>query len=350
MREKVIEFLNKEIARQTTPGAVIRVKYRGEWVFQEAIGHDSTADSKVPMSENHLFDAASLTKVMATLPSILKLLEEGELFLHDRAAFFLPEFAQNGKGDVTIRQLLTHSSGLIAHRPYFERKMDYKEVLHEIFHDGLVYEPDTKVVYSDLGFIMLGEIVQKISGMRLDEFARRTIFGPLGMNDTCYLPSKDRLIAPTEYYDHLGGHKYGLVHDDNTEFMGGISGHAGLFTTAGDLAKYCDMLDNEGYANGKPILNPAWLQRSRENFTPFSIEARGLGWQLKGRGPSPAGDLMSPVSYGHTGFTGTSFYVDPVEETTIILLTNRVYFGRHERMNRLRPRLHNLIIGNLAEQ
>jgi len=350
LNNTIVDFLLKEIQKETMPGAVVRVKHQGKWILQEAVGLNSTEPDQVKMTQEHLFDAASLTKVMATLPSILKLLETGEIFLNDRVTHFLPDFGKNGKSDVTIRQLLTHSSGLIAHRPYFERKLNYASVLLEIADDQLVYQPDTKVVYSDLGFIVLGELVKAISGIPLHEFARQTIFGPLGMEQTGFLPKSDRQqIAPTEYLDHIGGHKYGIVHDDNTEFMGGISGHAGLFSTAVDIAKYCEMLANDGYYNGKEILNPAWLRKSRENYTMFSEESRGLGWQLRGSGASPAGDLMSSATYGHTGFTGTSFYLDPVHEVTIILLTNRVYFGRHDRMNRLRPRLHNLIMAELTK-
>ncbi|MFC4409705.1 serine hydrolase domain-containing protein [Chungangia koreensis] len=350
MKEKIIQFLTEEIDKQTMPGAVIRVKHNGDWFLQEAVGHTSTGVDRVEMSMDHLFDVASLTKVVATLPSILKLLETGNMYLNDRVAYFLPEFGKNGKADVTIRQLLTHSSGLIAHRPYFERRLSYEDVLKEIFDDQLVYKPDTEVIYSDLGFIVLGEIVKAVTGVRLDDFARQAIFEPLGMKNTGFMPKVNRsLIAPTEYVEHIGGHKYGIVHDDNTEFMGGISGHAGLFSTASDLSVFCDMLENDGYYEGKEILNPAWLRKSRENFTPFSEEVRGIGWQLKGNGPSPAGDLMSEFAYGHTGFTGTSFYLDPLHEVTVILLTNRVYFGRHDRMNRMRPRLHNLILSQLLK-
>lgn len=350
MKETIIQFLAEEIDKQTMPGAVVQVKYKGEWVLQEAVGHASSEQDRVVMSMDHLFDVASLTKVVATLPSILKLLETGNMYLNDRVSYFLPQFGRNGKADVTIRQLLTHSSGLIAHRPYFERKLSYEDVLQEIFNDQLVYKPDTEVVYSDLGFIILGEVVKAVTGVRLDEFARKAIFQPLGMSKTGYLPNVDRqLIAPTEFLEHIGGHKYGIVHDDNTEFMGGISGHAGLFSTASELKAFCDMLENDGIYEGKEILNPAWLKKSREHFTPFSDESRGIGWQLRGIGPSPAGDLMSQYAYGHTGYTGTSFYLDPVHDVTVILLTNRVYFGRHDRMNRMRPRLHNLIMAKLLK-
>ena len=300
------------------------------------------------MTASHVFDMASLTKVMVTLPAILQLCEAGEIHLDDKVMTFLPSFQKHGKEGVTIKQLLTHSSGLAAHRPYFERKLSAIEVLKEINEEKLQYVPDKDVVYSDLGFILLKDIIEKVTGQKIDEYARQYLFEPMGMKDTGYKPTYERQrFAPTEYYDHLKSHKYGIVHDDNTEFMGGISGHAGLFSTMDDLSIYTKMLENDGLHEGKQILDPHWLALSRSNFTPFANESRGIGWQLKGSGASPAGDLMSQSTYGHTGFTGTSFYIDPEKELTVMLLTNRVYFGRHLAMIRLRPRLHNIIYTTL---
>lgn len=349
VKQLIQSFLQKEIENEVTPGAVIAVKHKGKWILEEEIGFNSTEDDKVPMTSQHLFDVASLTKVLATTPSILQLLELGEIHLHDPVSTFIPEFAQKGKEAITIKQLLTHSSGLIAHRPYFEKQLKFDEVLADICaNEQLTYQPDTKVVYSDLGYILLGKIVEIVSTIPIEQYSKKYIFEPLEMNDTTYLPDVERQrYAPTEYLEHLNGHKYGIVHDDNTEFMEGVSGHAGLFSTIGDITKFCDMLENNGFNNDHQILHPFWLQKSKENFTPFSPEARGLGWQLRGEGASPAGDLMSANTYGHTGYTGTSFYIDPIAEVTVILLTNRVYFGRHDKMNRLRPRLHNLIMTNL---
>lgn len=351
MKQLIRSFLHKEIENEVTPGAVIAVKHKGKWILEEAIGFNSTEEDKVPMTTEHLFDVASLTKVLATTPAILQLLGLGEIHLYDRVARFIPVFAQKGKDEITIKQLLTHSSGLIAHRPYFEQKLPFIEVLANICaNEELTYEPDTKVVYSDLGYILLGKIVEIVSTLPIEQYTKKYIFDPLEMNSTTYLPKVERQrYAPTEYLEHLNGHKYGIVHDDNTEFMGGISGHAGLFSTIGDIAKFCEMLEKDGFYNNHQIIHPLWLQKSRENFTPFSSEARGLGWQLRGEGASPAGDLMSAKTYGHTGYTGTSFYIDPITEVTVIILTNRVYYGRHDKMNRLRPRLHNLIMTNLLK-
>ncbi|WP_262173970.1 serine hydrolase domain-containing protein [Saccharococcus sp. Marseille-Q5394] len=348
MREMVRTFLQREIDLQVTPGAVIRVRHKGEIVLDEAVGTNSLEDDRVPISNSHLFDMASLTKVMVTLPAILQICETGEIHLHDKVAMFIPSFQKHRKESVTIKQLLTHSSGLTAHRPFFERRLSAVDVLKEIVEEKLEYAPDTDVVYSDLGFILLMGIIEKVTGQKIDEYASRHLFRPMGMKDTGYKPSVERQrYAPTEYYDHLQDHKYGIVHDDNTEFMGRISGHAGLFSTMEDLSVFTKMLENDGMHEGKKILDPYWLAVSRRNFTPFTDESRGLGWQLKGGGASPAGDLISQGTYGHTGFTGTSFYIDPERELTVMLLTNRVYFGRHLAILRLRPRLHNIIYTSL---
>ena len=332
-----------------TPSAAIVVKHRGKTILKECLGTNSLEDDRVDVTTETLYDMASLTKVMSTLPAMLKLLQHGELCLNDKVSHFLPQFSKQNKQDVTIRQLLTHSSGLIAHRPYFEKKLNYEEVLQSIDDELLQYKPDEQVVYSDLGYILLGEIIQRITKRPLNEFVETEIFQPLQMKQTTYLPEVNRQkIAATEYMPHLSGHKYGIVHDDNTEFMGGISGHAGLFSTLNDVEKFCDMLVAGGEYDGNQIIHSRWLELSKQNFTPFSDERRGLGWQRKSSGPSPIGDLMSMKTFGHTGYTGTSFYIDPINEVTVILLTNRVYFGRHEAMIRLRPRLHNLVMSYLS--
>lgn len=349
MKEKIIRFLQNEIDKQVTPGAIIHIKHKGEILLHEAIGTNSLEHDQVPLTTKHVFDMASLTKVMVTLPAMLQLLEAGDIHLNDKVGTFIPEFNKHGKENVTLKQLLTHTSGLIAHRPYFTRKLSTPEVLAEIYEETLIYTPDTQVVYSDLGYILLMKIIETVTNQSLEEYAYHHIFHPLGMNDTKFKPNYERhQFAPTEYLDHLQDHKYGIVHDDNTEFMGGISGHAGLFSTIDDVVIFTEMLENNGRHEGKQILDSKWLPQSRENFTAYSKEGRGLGWQLKGTGFSPIGDLMSSQTYGHTGYTGTSFYIDPQNELTIILLTNRVYFGRQDPIIRLRPRLHNIIVTNLT--
>ncbi|WP_422122268.1 serine hydrolase domain-containing protein [Planococcus sp. X10-3] len=350
MKELVRTFLQNEIDDEVTPGAIIRVRHKGEMIVDEALGTTSLEIERVPVTRSTVYDMASLTKVMVTTPILLQLLERGEIYLHDRVATFVPEFGANGKEGVRLRHLLTHSSGLAAHRHYFADRLTKQQVYEEIYKEELVYEPETQVVYSDLGFIMLMAVIERVTGQRIEEYAERHLFTPMGMNATKFLPDFEKSrYAPTEFLEHIGGHKYGIVHDDNTEFMGGISAHAGLFSTMDDLSIFTQMLENDGMHDGNRILHPQWLEKARQDFTPYSEAARGIGFELKARGAGPIGDLLSSKTFGHTGYTGTSFYIDPERELTIMLLTNRVYFGRQDPIIRLRPRLHNLIVALLDQ-
>nr|WP_155669052.1 serine hydrolase domain-containing protein [Ornithinibacillus caprae] len=336
--------MQKEINLEHIPGAVVNVSHKGEVILQEAIGNRVVYPEKAPMQLDTVFDLASLTKVIATLPVILKLMDEGEVRLDDRIGYFLPDFAQNGKEKVTIRHLLTHTSGLPAHREYFREELNAEQVLERIYKQELGYATGGKVVYSDLGLITLYKVIEVITGKRFEQLVEGEILSPLKMNETMFNPSfKRERYAATEYNEKLQDYKHGIVHDDNTEFMGGISGHAGLFSTVHDLQNFATMIENEGVFNGKQILSEAALRLSRKNYTSFDSEFRGLGWILKSPDYSSCGDYFSDAAYGHTGFTGTSMWFDPEVDLHVILLTNRVHFGRKPPILRLRPRLHNII-------
>lgn len=348
LRAKVVEFLQKEIDSDHIPGAVLSVTHRGENIVRKAIGNRVVFPEKAPMTLETVFDLASLTKVIATLPAMLKLIDHGEIRLDDTVSHFLPRFSERGKDDVVIRHLLTHTSGLPSHKSYFADALTTDEILESIFHEPLEYSTGSKVVYSDLGLITLYKIIETVTGMPFAQFLAEEFFMPLGMNETGFNPSFEKSrYAVTEYSEALQDYKAGIVHDENTESMGGVSGHAGLFSTVNDLAKFASMIENDGVYQGKRILSEASLQLSRKNFTPFAEEHRGLGWILKSPAYSSCGDLFSEFSYGHTGFTGTSIWFDPEVELSVILLTNRVHFGRKPPILRLRPRLHNLIRGQL---
>ncbi|MBC5637638.1 beta-lactamase family protein [Ornithinibacillus sp. BX22] len=344
MHAKVLDFLQKEIELQHIPGAVIHVSNKGKVIMQEAVGNRVVYPEKAPMQLDTLFDLASLTKVVATLPVILKLMDDGEIRLDDRVSFFLPDFASEGKEHITLRHLLTHTSGLPAHVEYFKEKLGKEQVIERIYQQPLVYPTGEKVVYSDLGLIMLYQVIEKVTGELFETFVGREIFAPLEMDETGFNPcfSEER-YAVTEYNETLKAYKSGIVHDDNTEYMGGISGHAGLFAPVGDLVKFAQMIENNGVFNGKQLLSEAAIQLSRKNYTAFDEEYRGLGWMLKGPTYAPCGDYFSDASFGHTGFTGTSIWFDPAVDLSVILLTNRVHFGRKPAILRLRPRLHNII-------
>ena len=344
MKQKVLNFLQKEIDSEHIPGAVISVSHQGETLLEEAIGSRTVFPDKSSMKLDTIFDLASLTKVVATLPTILKLLEEGEIRLDDSVVHFLPEFSRNGKEPITLRHLLTHTSGLPAHKQYYEDNLSTADILKSIYEQKLEYETGTKVIYSDLGLITLYKVIETVTGEKYADFLNREFFQPLEMFETGFNPEfSSKRYAATEFDKKINAHKLGIVHDDNTESMGGISGHAGLFSTIHDLKNYASMIENNGIYKGKRILSEAVIELSRKNYTPFDQEYRGLGWILNSPAYSSCGDLFSDCSYGHTGFSGTSIWFDPTINLHVILLTNRVHFGRYPHILRLRPRLHNII-------
>lgn len=348
MKSEVLSFLQKEIDDGLIPGAVIQISYQNEVILREAIGNRVVYPNKAPMSLDTVFDLASLTKVVATLPAFLKLLDDGRIRLDDKVSDFLQEFACENKDEIRIRHLLTHTSGLPSHREFFKESLNTEQVLNRIYQEKPVAPLGTKVIYSDLGIILLYKIIETITGEKFEVFVQKNIFNPLDMNETCFRPKypNDR-YAVTEFSETLGGYKTGIVHDENTESMGGISGHAGLFSTVSDLSKYTSMIENDGVYNGKRIISKSAIQISRKNYTSFDQEYRGLGWILKSQTLASCGDLFSDSSYGHTGFTGTSIWFDPEVKLHVILLTNRVHFGRNDAILRLRPRLHNLVRARL---
>jgi CubicO group peptidase (beta-lactamase class C family) len=348
MKAKVLEFLQKEIENQHIPGAVIHVSYQQQILLQEAIGYREIFPDRAPMELDTVFDLASLTKVVATLPVILKLLENGFIRLDDPISYFIPEFGQNGKESIKIRHLLTHTSGLPSHRQYYRDWLNTEQILQSIYQQELEVPLGSKVIYSDLGLITLYKLIETVTGEKFEEHAQKEIFNPLGMKETVFNPTYEReRFAATEYSERHKDFKHGIVHDDNTESMGGISGHAGLFSTIKDLANYASMIENNGIFQGKRILSETALNLARQNFTGFDTEYRGLGWILKSPAMSSCGDFFSSKSYGHTGYTGTSIWFDPEINLHVILLTNRVHLNRQEEILRIRPRLHNLIRTNL---
>ncbi|MCJ7841536.1 beta-lactamase family protein [Lederbergia sp. NSJ-179] len=348
LKEKVLRFLAQEISAEHIPGAAIYVAKNGQTILQETIGARTLHPSPQPVEEATVYDLASLTKVVATLPSMLKLMEEGAFHLKDRVSRFIPGFEKNGKEDVTIQHLLTHTSGLAAHRPFYNEKLTKGEVVQRICTEKLMEKLGKKVIYSDLGFILLSTIIENIAQQSFESFVERYIFSPLEMKDTGFnLPFKKDRFAATEFSDELKDYKYGVVHDENAEAMGGVSGHAGLFSSLPDLVKFSTMIENEGVYNHKRILTSSVLRLARKNFTPYDQEGRGLGWQLQSEGTLASGDLLSDDAYGHTGYTGTSIWFDPQAKLTVILLTNRVHAQNKNGILRLRPRLHNVIQAHL---
>jgi CubicO group peptidase (beta-lactamase class C family) len=348
-----LQLLDQEVNAGRIPGATACVVRKGKIVTEYAVGWAvKTEQQQRAMDYSTVFDLASLTKVMATLPAILLLLERGIIRLKDPVSLYIPEFAANGKGEVTIRQLLTHTSGLAAHRVMYTQGWSQSEILKYIWDQPLDYSSDSQMVYSDLGFITLGAIVEKAAGMALNQFVKNEIYQPLSMNDTLFTPPdewKER-IASTEFDPSLGRCKQGEVHDDNCYALGGVSGHAGLFASAKDVAIYGQMWLNGGNYGDCRLFSPITTETATMGST-LSIEGanRGLGWVLKNDQWDASGDLFSPFTYGHTGFTGTSITCDPKNELLVVLLTNRVHFGRELSVVRLRSIFHNAVAASIGQ-
>lgn len=354
--------IEKAIADDEIPGAVLLVGHRGRVVYRKAYGSRALVPQREPMTLDTIFDLASLTKVFATTPSILRLMEQGKLRIADPVARYLPEFAAKGKDQITLRQLMTHTGGL----PPIPKTPDdasTAQVLDWIYNAEPIAPPGMIFVYSDCDFILLGEIVHRLSGEPLNEFAEKTFFAPLGMRETRFLPpaSWRPRIAPTEEIELPEGAKpgsgrgrvlRGVVHDPRARGMGGVAGHSGLFSTADDLAKFCFLLLTGGMApDGTPLLTRASiaLATTPEN-PPWVPSLRGLGWDIDSTFSSPRGDLF-PVdaSYGHTGFTGTAVWIDPTSDTFVILLANSVHPRVRPPISSLRSRVSTVVAAAIED-
>ncbi len=319
----VDSVIRQAIAEGTIPGAVLVVGHDGSVVYRKAYGERALEPTREPMTLDTVFDVASLTKVIATTTSVMQLVEQGRVRLNDPVAKYLPEFAQNEKGDITIRQLLTHYSGL---EPDLDLKTAWegKDAAYRMaFSETPAQAPGSSFTYSDINFIVLGALVERVSGETLDEYATRHIFAPLKMIHTRFLPPAGwRVkIAPTQY-DENEHMLRGVVHDPTARRMGGVAGHAGLFSTADDLAKFSQAL----LSGGGGILSPLAVEKmTSPEQPPAAPVLRGFGWDIDSPFSSNRGDLLPIGSFGHTGFTGTSMWIDPTTQTFIILMTNAVH-------------------------
>jgi len=305
------------------PGAVLVVGHDGKVIYRKAYGNRALEPSREAMTLDTVFDLASLTKVIATTTAVMQLVEQGKVRMNDPVAKYLPEFAQNGKDDITVRQLLTHYSGL---EPDLDLKMPWekKETAYAMaFAETPAQTPGSVFVYSDINFIVLGALIERVSGETLDAYTTRHIFAPLKMTRTRYVPPAAwrAKIAPTQY-DENEHMLRGVVHDPTARRMGGVAGHAGLFSTADDLAKFAQALLN----GGDGILSAAAVAKmTSPEQPPAAPVLRGFGWDIDSPFSSNRGDLLPVGSFGHTGFTGTSVWIDPTTQTYIILLTNAVH-------------------------
>lgn len=316
-------IIQQAIAEGNIPGAVLVVGHDGKIIYHKAYGERELEPKRRPMTLDTIFDLASLTKVVATTTAVMQLVELGKVRLNDPLAKYVPDFAQNGKEDITIRQLLTHYSGLAPDLD-LGTPWDGKQTAYQLACVMPAETPSgSAFVYSDINFIMLGELVEKVSGETLEAYTEQHIFQPLKMTHTRFNPpvSWRSKIAPTQY-DENNHMLWGVVHDPTARRMGGVAGHAGLFSTGDDLAKFAQALLNDGDG----ILSPEAVIKMTSPQTPPSAPImRGFGWDIDSPFSSNRGDFFPVGSFGHTGFTGTSLWIDPTTKSYVILLTNAVH-------------------------
>ncbi|MFN0206495.1 MAG: serine hydrolase, partial [Planctomycetota bacterium] len=327
--------LKEAVKRRDIPQAVVSIGRRGKVIYQKEFGRANLIDllpnaKPIPVKEcDAIFDLASLTKVVATATSIMALVDDGKLKIDDLVIQYIPEFAAGGgdRAKVTIEQLLTHRAGLVADDSMDLYHGSPPEIFARKYQQKLQNPPGSKFVYSDAGYEVLGEIVKVVSGKPLDEFATERIFRPLQMNDTRFIKNAD---APPDYLARIARtsanaeFRLGDIHDPRARALGGVAGHAGLFSTAGDLSKYCIAI----LGGGGGVLKPESVAAMTKPRFYTDKNIRGLGFDISTAYSGPRGELFPLGSFGHTGFTGTSLWCDPVSQTFVILLTNSVYYEK----------------------
>ena len=354
---RVDDAIAQAVGEEKVPGAVVVVGRRGKVVLARAFGRRSVGPTDEPMTRDTVFDMASLTKPVATATSVMVLLERGKFRLNDRVVAYLPELKGNGKDSITIEQLLRHRSGLVPDDPIADYAEGPEVAWRKIGELAPEATPGEQFRYSDVGFLVLGRLVEKVSGQSLDEFARATIFDPLGMVDTGFRPvgappdkpTPAGRIAPTE---REGSRMLrGVVHDPRSRALGGVAGHAGLFGTADDLAIFAQMLLDGGQGlDGKRVLSPLTVRAMTDPGSTPEGQRRGLGWDVETSYSGPRGSLFGPTSFGHTGFTGTSLWVDPETETFVILLTSRLHpDGKGGSPTALRAEVATLVASSIVD-
>lgn len=356
------------IERKDFPGAVLLVARKGKIVFHKSFGESQWVPESRPMTRSMIFDMASITKPVATATSIMILVERGEIRLWDKVKEFIPEFKpyvseedkalekESEPEDACLWHLLTHTSGLppytdaeeLAQR--FGETVSTEDLVQHIAQLEKTDPPGKAFHYSCLGFISLAYIIQKVTGQTVAEFATENIFKPLKMRHTFFTPLPEffRLCVPTEV---VGDEPLvGIVHDPLARLQGGISGNAGLFSTAGDLAIFAQMILNRGEFKGLRVLSPLAVERMTSVYPEVTFAGRGLGWDLDSSFSTNGGDLFGPDSFGHTGYTGTSIWIDPETETFVIFLTNRVHPNDEGSVASMRSRIANIVAGSIIKK
>jgi CubicO group peptidase (beta-lactamase class C family) len=362
---KVDRALDRAIEAAEMPGAVVlaRMLRDGEWLEHLSVrGLAASRPERIPMTRETIFDLASLTKVLATTSAVMLLVDEGRLVLDDPVAKLLPHFGERDKEGVTLRHLLTHSSGLHPWRGFHELLLERERkkgehwigtraahdwILESICRSALVHEPGSAAVYGDLDFIVLGAVVEAASGERLDRFCAERIFAPLGLGETRFLrePANEaerRRFAATENCPWRGRIVWGEVHDPNAAAMGGVAGHAGLFSTADDVMRFASALLDVWHGRSTVLPGERLVEFATRQRLPAGSDW-ALGWDTPTAGGSSSGRYFSPQSIGHLGFTGTSLWIDFEAQAIVVMLTNRIHLVAKKSKFTLRAEIHDLV-------
>ena len=351
---KTIDIIQTAINDSIFPGAQVFISKGDTILLNKGFGYLSYEDNAQLVTTKSIYDVASLTKILATAPVVMKLIQNNKLELNYLLSDFYDEYKREDKNDITIRHLLTHTSGLEAFREYYKiQDINREKIIHNIINQDLIYKPDSLEIYSDLGMILLLDIIEKITNSSLDKLADKYIYKPMGMNNTTFNPISYGIsnIAPTENDDYFRKQLLvGIVHDENAFILNGVSGHAGLFSNASDIATFCKMLIDEGYYLGTRYFKSDLINKFTKRQNIVLGSDRALIWDTPSKNRrSSAGDYFSNLSYGHLGFTGTSVWSDPEDDIIIVLLTNRVYPTRNKtniknKMYFFRRNFHNQVM------
>ena len=347
----VDNIINRAIKDKAFPGCVVLVWKEGKIIYEKPFGHFTYEINSREVQKNTIYDLASLTKVVATTTAAMICYDRKLLSLDDPVTKYIPSFNTNGKENITIKNLLLHNSGLPAWKKLYGQGLSAEDIIREIYSSELEYKPGTKYVYSDLGMIILGKIIEKVSGTSLDKFCKDEIFVPLEMNSTFFVPSDSikQYCAPTEKDDYWRMKTLqGEVHDETSSLLGGVAGNAGLFSTAEDISRLITVLMNNGRSGGSEFIKSSTIDMFIKKYSDEST--RALGWDTKSDSGSSVGKYFSKNSFGHTGFTGTSIWADPERNLFVVFLTNRVYPTRkNSKIFSIRPLLHDAVIKSLGK-
>ena len=342
--DRIDQVVFQGLAQKNMPGCVVCIGRKGRIVFRRAYGFRQLEPAKERMTVDTVFDMASITKPVATATSVMQLIERGQIRLRDTVAKHIPEFGQNGKAEVTVRELLLHQGGLIPDNGLADYNDGPAAAMEKIFALPLVAEPGTKFVYTDVGYIVLAELVRRKTGRTIHEFTQANLFGPLQMMETGYLPREDLRARAAPTAQREGRWMRGEVHDPRAYRLAGVAGHAGLFSTASDLAVYAQMMLGRGSYGGKTILGPHTVEMMTR---PYSVSSglRGLGWDKQSGYSSNRGEQFSPLAFGHGGFTGTTLWIDPDLDLFVIFLSNRLHPDGKGSVNHLAGRIGTIAAG-----